>query len=248
MISLLGTIASGYRSTTIPPIVTDGLIFNIDANDINSYPGSGATVYDTANNKNGTLTNGCSFVSSGGAKYFNFDGLDDFIEFGSITSSDPVSLYGLSNMTIEFWMRNPLSATQDTYARLIDKSTGGNGADGWAFYVAGSTRQPIMAVVVDGTATPAFDNSAYSANTWYQFVITRTSSAWRLYVNTSYRSILYYSTSFPPDTANMRIGTWNHSTGRELQGDVGIVRLYNKVLSAVEIQTNFDARKNIYGI
>lgn len=249
MRTLMNVIASGFSSQgVLAPIVTDGLIFNIDANDPASYPGSGSTVFDTEYGQNGTLTNGCSFVESGGQKYFEFDGLDDYIDFGAITSSDPVSLFGLSNMTIEFWMRNPLNSTQDTFARLIDKSTGGNGADGYAFYVTGSTSQAVVALVVDGNSAPAFTNSAYNANEWTQFVITREVALWRLYINTTYRSILGYSYAFPPDTANMRIGSWNHSTGRELQGDVGVVRMYNKVLSAVEIQTNFNARKDIYGI
>jgi hypothetical protein len=46
----------------------------------------------------------------------------------------------------------------------------------------------------------------------------------------------------------MRIGTWNHSTGREFNGKIGAVRIYNRVLSAAEIEQNFNARKNEYGI
>jgi hypothetical protein len=42
-----------------PRIVTDGMVFNVDAGNRKSYPGSGNTLYDlSGNGNNGTLTNG----------------------------------------------------------------------------------------------------------------------------------------------------------------------------------------------
>ena len=39
-------------------IVTDGLVYSVDASDKNSYPGSGTTWNDLVHKNNGTLTNG----------------------------------------------------------------------------------------------------------------------------------------------------------------------------------------------
>ena len=40
------------------PIVSNGLVFCVDALDKHSYPGSGTTWSDLINSNNGTLTNG----------------------------------------------------------------------------------------------------------------------------------------------------------------------------------------------
>ena len=46
------------------PIVTDGLVFYVDAGNGNSYPGSGTTWSDlSGNNNHATLINGTTFNS-----------------------------------------------------------------------------------------------------------------------------------------------------------------------------------------
>ena len=50
----------------LPKIVTDGLVFAVDAANKKSYPGSGTTWTDLAGNNNGTLTNGPTFDSGMG--------------------------------------------------------------------------------------------------------------------------------------------------------------------------------------
>ena len=54
-------------------IVTDGLVFCVDAKDKHSYPGSGTTWFDLAGSNNGTMTSGASFDSTGDG-CINFDG------------------------------------------------------------------------------------------------------------------------------------------------------------------------------
>ena len=62
-----------------PKIVTDGLVLALDAANHKSYPGSGTAINDlTANNTNGTLTNGPTF-NSGNAGSIEFDATNDFI-------------------------------------------------------------------------------------------------------------------------------------------------------------------------
>ena len=60
-----------------PRIITNGLVLNLDAKDINSYPGSGTTWYDTSGGgRNFTLVNGPTWNSNG---YFALDGTDDYM-------------------------------------------------------------------------------------------------------------------------------------------------------------------------
>ena len=63
-----------------PRIVTSGLELLLDAQDTNSYPGSGTTWYDlSGNNRNATLTNGATYSNG----YISFDGTDDRIVLSS---------------------------------------------------------------------------------------------------------------------------------------------------------------------
>ena len=66
----------GISAETGNNIVTDGLIFYIDAA-YKSYSGDGSTWTDIINNSVGTITN-ATFDSSG---YFDFDGTGDRIDF-----------------------------------------------------------------------------------------------------------------------------------------------------------------------
>lgn len=68
-----------------PVIVKNGLIFNLDAADRNSYPGSGTTWSDiSGNGNNGTLTNGPTFSSDNGGVIV-LDGSNDYIANGSLS-------------------------------------------------------------------------------------------------------------------------------------------------------------------
>ena len=50
-------------------IVTDGLIFYIDAANKRSYPGTGTDSFDLIHSNDGVLTNGASFDSGNGGSF-----------------------------------------------------------------------------------------------------------------------------------------------------------------------------------
>jgi hypothetical protein len=231
--------------TPVSGIVTAGLIFNVDASETASYPGSGSIVYDTAGTNNGTLTNGASWSTSGG-RHFEFDGLDDYIELGSITAANPISLAGSNSHTIEVWFRG--DASGDLYQRIIDKSSGGNAANGWCIIANDSpASKTTWSYAINGTAAFSSPN-IWSAGTWYQMILTHSGTSVKVYRNTTNVSNYSISKTPPSVTTNMRIATWNHSTGREYNGQIGAIRIYNRVLTTAEISQNFDAKRGEYGI
>ena len=90
----IGPSFSSINEVSDDGIVTRGLAFYVDAGDTDSYPGSGTTWTDISpNSNNGTLTNGPTFDSNNGGSIV-FDGADDFVELGSIDSSNAISLAG----------------------------------------------------------------------------------------------------------------------------------------------------------
>lgn len=235
--------AAGYAPAPAPGIVTDGLVFNIDPTNAASYPGSGSIVYDTAGTNSGTLTNGASFSTSGG-RHFEFDGLDDYIELGSITSSNPLSLFGLNQVSVEFWIRPDGSG--DAFQRVIDKSNSGSGSNGWSIYY---TNFEYVQFQVNA-ANPAGQIDV-TANVWQQVLVTInfTTNQKYYYRNGGDTSAFWTELgTIPATTTNARIGTWNHATGREFNGGIGAIRIYNRILSAAEIAQNFNAKRSEYGI
>jgi len=72
----------------IPPIVANGLVFNVDAGDSTSYPGTGTTWTDlSGNGNNGTLINGGPAFNSADGGNLIFDGVNDYVSFGNIMPS-----------------------------------------------------------------------------------------------------------------------------------------------------------------
>jgi len=81
-------------TTYNPAIVTDGLVFCVDAANKRSYPGTGTTWTDLVGGNNGTLINSVSFDASNGGS-LQTDASNERIEFGSIS----MDLYHIS-----FWI------------------------------------------------------------------------------------------------------------------------------------------------
>ena len=99
-------------------IVSDGLIFNIDANKNLSYPGTGNTIYDiSGSGQTGTFTNGPIFSGLNGG-YISFDGTNDYIDYPRSSLYD----FGSSDFTIMYWIN---TTTKDTYNAVIDLNDAG---------------------------------------------------------------------------------------------------------------------------
>lgn len=232
---------------TASPIVTSGLIFNVDASESASYPGSGSTWYDLAGNKDATLTNGAAYQSSPPA--INFDGIDDYADLGSITSSDAISLAGLTAYTIDVWWRGDLNS--DIASRVIDKSNAGNFSNGWGIIAMDTTTSPKQARWWHGFNGNIFYSAAqaWDDDTWCLMTVTRNGTSVKIYNNAvEISSGSISGSAVPSTTTNMRIGAATTVTGRDINGSIGAIRVYNRVLTTTEISQNFNARRARYGV
>ncbi len=98
-------------------IITDKLIFCLDAADYHSYPGSGTTWTDLIGGVNVTLSGNCSFSELHGG-CIDFDGTNDF---GTFTHP----ALGTESFTIEVWV-DP-SDNYYNYITFLCTTRGGNG-------------------------------------------------------------------------------------------------------------------------
>jgi hypothetical protein len=230
-------------TTTGINIVTDNLVFSIDATNPKSYTSGSANVFNLRNtNITGSVENGLSF-SFDKLGVWDFDGADDNINLGSIDSSNVLSLYN-TPFTISTWLAADL--TGDVYQRVIDKSDTSGGATGYTLIFPNSTTaEASLYCGSSGTVAIAYTIPGYTAGQWVNIATTKTGDDHQIYINGALAiSNTVADRNVASNTTNARIGTWNHSTAREYNGKIASILIYHKVLSAEEIQQNYNALKS----
>ena len=87
-------------------------------------------------------------------------------------------------------------------------------------------------------------------NTWeiWTFTWSVSGGAWVWYKNGSIVNSGTKTYGVLTVQTNMRIGTWNHSTGRELNGRIAFMSIFNRPLSSTEVQQNYNATRGRFGI
>ena len=228
--------------STGPDIVTDGLVFLLDAANKKSYPGSGTVWNDlSGNNTNGTLTNGPVF-DSGNAGSIDFDGTDDRI------NSSFSELNSVSALSIDVWF----------YQTSAEATTSGTGVIcGWGS--TSSTTQFMRVSVSNGSFIAQtrvggiidIDQTGviYSAG-WnhYTYVFDGTSNFYLNGVSQSYTStnggVVYVTDSISNNI--FHIGTLQRGGGFETlyEGRIGLLKLYNRALTSQEILQNYNSTKS----
>ena len=180
--------------------------------------GMGCTANDSAGGsspKEGMLGPNClgngdapvwSLDAKVGMHSLEFNGAGDEINLGDIEMNHPLQLAN-SEMTITAWIKQ--GDNGDGWQRIVDKSTGGGGANGYAFYANPGTRQ--VGCSVNGNSYKS-DNDVFNLNDWTHVAAVITNSAFTIYVNGIAKEGNFnsgHSAQLPPNvTAPMRIGTW----------------------------------------
>jgi len=212
-------------------IVNQGLSVYYDFSNLNSYPGSGTTVYDLSGyGNNGTLTNGPTFsTDSGGALVF--DGVDDYVQFTS-TYAGTICIWGIGNA----------GYTGENLNALIGVTETGDGA----LRMAGGSFRGI---------DPRFpwnggDSNDYQFGYPNQFMINGTSSLVTdgngFFTIPNNRTLT--QNFFIGAIGNRNVSTISHNfMGRVFKGKIFKVMIYNRQLTNAELLQNYNAAKAQYG-
>ena len=204
-------------------IVTDGLVFCLDAGDKMSYPGAGTTWTDLSKNKNnGTLTNGPTFDGANGGSIV-LDGTNDYISASTPTISQPVS--------ISLWFK-----TNDSRGQIID---GDDATDRLAIYFVSNqlyffngTSDKLVGAVGD-----------YNDGAWHHIVVMFDTTA-KVYID----GVLVSTQSAGGNQLSGIILGARYSLTEYLIGSIQSVHIYNRALSAEEIRQNYKATKGRFGL
>jgi hypothetical protein len=219
-----------------PKITTNGLVFCVDAADKNSYIGSGTTWTDVSGNGyNGTLTNGPTFNGSNGGGIV-FDGVDDYADFGNVLAS-------LTNLTLECFVKFGTQST--SYNGIISKTL--NNTNGWEIRTAGYTSTTTTAQFryVGDNGSPDF--GALTNGIWYHLTATGILGSQLVYINGSiYNSGAYAGT--PSSNSNSLVIGKSAYAGLYANMTMGCARIYNRALTASEIQQNYNSTKPRFGL
>mgnify|MGYP003669307612 CR=1 FL=1 len=224
-----------------PNIVTDGLVYAMDAGSARSYDGT-TTLNDLVGSNTGTLTNGVTYQSINGG-VFDFDGTDDYISVAYSTElNTPLGA------TYDIWIY-PTSSGEFLSRGQSDSSTN---PDNPRFYI-GSSGNLYFDWSVPGTDTYVDSSSgAVTLNAWNNIIgVATPGQQLRVYVNTIEPSYGTVQNTLPTPLANtpnpLIIGgvTW---IPRYIAGKIAAVKLYNKSLSATERSQNFNAQKSRFGL
>jgi hypothetical protein len=240
-------------------IIRDGLVLYVDAANTKSYPGTNNDWFDlTKNSINGVATNGPTFDSSNFGSFI-FDGNDDFIQFGQVenlkfTNSQP--------HTISAWVYwTPTAGTLTTIVSFgnvsgafpgvgdegyyLSLDSGVLGVDSFLFdYYDGSN--PVNAISIVG------NNNTVPTNTWFNIAATNngsnTAAGLKVYIN---GSLSQWTTRIDQPTLSIDYSNSNFNIGARdatstINGKISSTLVYNRVLTASEIEQNFLAIKSRY--
>ena len=222
--------------THSPKMILDGLVLCLDAGNPKSYPGSGTTWTDlSGRGNNGTLTNGPTYSSENGGSIV-FDGVNDYINGVHNTQ---LNITG--DITVECWFR--VTNTRSDWVRVFGKGDSTNRTVGLWYHQSSS----VFLYQRYGTSNMnAQYNATVSLNTWYHMVGTSSSNNHTLYLNNVVRGTSTTGTTFASSTDPYKVGHGNIHFYHI--GNVSNCRIYNRALTATEIQQYYNALRGRFNI
>ena len=224
-----------------PDIITDGLIFAIDAGSERSYPGSGTAGADLINSESITLVNGVAFSSANNGSW-EFDGSDDYI---SLPTSLITALHGGTEASICIWIKNDTTVTDVSTSGIIQLS-GYNSSNGnlW-FYNNGYTYLDIFRT---SRVAQVFTNNTEVSTNWNLLTVTTTpgTNGWKCYMNGVSKSSAtgQNTVSVANNAALGGLTLGRNSASRYTNGKIASCQIYDIALTAAEVLQNYNAQKN----
>jgi len=239
-------------NTNFPYVVTDGLTCYLDAGITDSYPGTGNDWYDISGNgvrvTKGTgqptaaswnaggywAMNNTSDPRTGSANGFSFNGY--------------IPISGTKSFSFEAWVKLNSSLGQTS---IINNA---GSCPGYRWGVDGSN---MYWLIGPGSGCSGYSEGGVgggiSTGVWLQLVGVfdkqnelGSGSKFYSYVNGSVTG----NVSISPNS-DMYNGAPNIANGpccQSLNGDIAIIRIYNKALTSSEISTNWNAQKSRFGL
>lgn len=216
------------------------LVLHFNPGSLKSYSGSGTTITNlTGNGLNGTLSS-ITFTDP----YFDFNGSSSQISIADNELIEP----GNGNWTMEAWFK---SSNIIGGKVVLGKFRNGGSASDVSYSIRISNANLFAQIGPGSTNIVNSTSYAITANTWYQVVyVFKPGQSLETFINgQSIGSVVHSVPSILNMSNPLYLGRYNGGEyAQNFSGQIGIVRLYKKALSAAEVQSNFDNYKANYGL
>jgi hypothetical protein len=229
-------------------IVTDGLVLMADASNLVSYPKSGTVAYNLTGSLTGSLLNGVGFSQENGGNW-TFDGVDDRISFQSPFGDID---WGTTAFTVMGWIK--VDSPNDNDWCLLSSATNSNLIFGTlpypaanALYVYGlrnSLGSPNNQVF-NFFASNVWPNG-YFRDTWLHVTLTYNGNGlslgnFAIYSNGISRTLGTGGSAGYSNANVIQLGRSTYGTGPT---EYPNLMVYNRALTAGEVQQNYEATKD----
>lgn len=238
-----GTVKGAATANTISPLITNGLVLNLDAGNAASYPGSGTTWTDISGNENnGTLVNGVGYTSANSGALV-FDGTNDYF-----VTNNNLDLSNTDKLTIQIILKTATTGEE----MIMEHSINWNSNNSF-----GVLQKTNKIEFTDHNQGYNVRNSVATINdnNWHLISATTDRS-----LNATNQTLIYIDGDAPSSTILYSTDNSGNFASHKLyiasragssyrfNGTIAQVLIYNRVLTAEEIQQNYNAVKIRYGL
>ena len=200
--------------------------------------GTGTTVNDTSTNGNtGTLTNGPIWARGKIGKGINFDGSDDYVDAGSASSLDNISV-----KTLEAWIY-PESLGESNIGKIFSKI----GTGFWQVQMNGETAINFHHSFSGTDGSWQTSTGTVPLNTWSHIAITydrtSTSNVPIIYINGVSQTVTVGTTptgTADDDSAGSLLFGSKSDTTESFDGTIDQIRVFNYARSAAQVAWDYN--------
>jgi hypothetical protein len=230
-------------------IITNGLIVQLDASKLSSYPGTGTTWFDITSTNNGTLTptGAPPTFTAASPTYFTFDGINQYVNIADAAAIRP-SIGGANTAIIWAYVTSYTAADG-----LISKQFGAGTYDGFSLVFSASNRLQLN--MNGGSVNGIYvGTNTIPLNTWTMFTCVPrfgggVGNPSKAYMNTTeVISAANGESSIPVNTAPLRLVSGIQEFSPYPACRVGSFYYYNRALTTEEITTMFESTRTRFGV
>jgi hypothetical protein len=219
-----------------PEIVNDGLVLCLDAANSKSYPGSGISWFDLSSSSVAEGVNSPVFETSSFA--FNGTTNNRLFRIPNSTSLDT------QNPSIEVWVKPNLLSQNGFW---FEKGTVNS-----QYSLFQENTNICFRTKPSGTMDSLYGaSSVLSTTNWNHIVAVKSATEKIIYINGARVYSKSYTDTVSTTTGGVSIGAYGGFAGGRgyyYNGNIASVKIYNRDLSPLEIQQNFQAHRGRFGI
>ncbi len=212
-------------------ITANDLKFAINPSSIGSYEGGTTTAYSLTGSDSGTLYNGVGFVSHFAGGVWEFDSVDDYINLPNDVG------YSTNSVSVFAWYK--INGNPTGGYHII---CGGQELEMSIHQSATYLRNGVY--TTSGRSVSNNGNVTLNDGKFHYYGFTFDGSTKRAYIDGVEVGTQSVSGTLTTNFSNRNLGRFGGSTTYYANGDMGLFTIHNKVLSASEIQQNYNASIN----